>query len=284
MEPDLLRSRIGFMQGRLSPPIAGQIQAFPTEHWRDEFRIAATHGFDLMEWTLDQSGLSVNPLMTDNGRIEIRHLCKAHDLEIPSLTGDCFMHEPFWKAPHDSRLALQVDMCSIAEACSELGIGMLMIPLVDRGSLENSKQEDVLLEFLGDQQARFEELGINVILESDYAPQRLGQLMSKLSDTTFGVNYDIGNSAALGFDPVEELALYGHRIRNVHIKDRLLGGTTVALGEGAADLPHVLQLLVEKGYTGNYVLQTARAENGDDVGTLCHYRDMIRTWLGHDES
>ena len=194
------------------------------------------------------------------------------------------MQEPFWKAPHDSRLVLQADFCRIAEACSALDIGMLMIPLVDRGSLESSEQEQVLLEFLGEQQDRFEELGINVILESDYAPTRLDQLMSKLPDTAFGVNYDMGNSAALGFDPAEELALYGHRIRNVHIKDRLLGGTSVALGEGAANLPHVLQLLVENGYTGNYILQTARAKNGDDVGRLCHYRDMTRAWLGHDES
>lgn len=116
------------MQGRLSPPIAGQIQAFPTEHWREEFRIAAIHGFDLMEWTIDQAGLSVNSLMTPSGRLEIRHLCKVHDLEIPSLTGDCFMQEPFWKAPHDSRLVLQADFCRIAEACSALDIGMLMIP------------------------------------------------------------------------------------------------------------------------------------------------------------
>jgi hypothetical protein len=28
-------------------------------------------------------------------------------------------------------------------------------------------------------------------------------------------------------------------------------------------------------------LQTARAEDGDDVGELCHYRDMTLNWLEH---
>ena len=41
-------------------------------------------------------------------------------------------------------------------------------------------------------------------------------------DANFGVNYDTGNSASLGYDPSEEISVYGHRIINVHIKDRKL--------------------------------------------------------------
>ena len=37
------------------------------------------------------------------------------------------------------------------------------------------------------------------------------------------VNYDTGNSAALGYDPDEEFKSYGHKITDLHIKDRLLG-------------------------------------------------------------
>ena len=48
-----LTSRIGFMQGRLSPQVGDRIQAFPRDHWREEFPIAERLGFPLMEWTLD---------------------------------------------------------------------------------------------------------------------------------------------------------------------------------------------------------------------------------------
>ena len=34
------KSRIGFMQGRLSPMVNGKIQAFPYETWKNEFAIA----------------------------------------------------------------------------------------------------------------------------------------------------------------------------------------------------------------------------------------------------
>ena len=55
---------IGFMQGRLSDQVNGEIQAFPVNHWEHEFEKAQEIGLDLMEWTLDADGLYANPLMT----------------------------------------------------------------------------------------------------------------------------------------------------------------------------------------------------------------------------
>ena len=78
-------------------------------------------------------------------------------------------------------------------------------------------------------------------------------------------NYDIGNSASLGFDPKQELEAYGQRILNVHVKDRKLGGTTVPLGTGSADIQFVLQKLNEIGYAGGITMQAARGENDIDI-------------------
>ena len=100
----------------------------------------------------------------------------------------------------------------------------------------------------------------------------------------FGINYDIGNSASLGYNPCEELAAYGARIINVHVKDRLLGGRTVALGHGNADFEEVFSLLKNQGYRGNYILQTARADNDDHVGVLSKYFTMTQYWLSSYES
>ena len=90
----------------------------------------------------------------------------------------------------------------------------------------------------------------------------------------FGINYDSGNSAALGYDSAEEISAYAPRILNVHVKDRLLGGTTVPLGTGAADLAKTIRLIERSGYRGQYILQTARASDGDHAGVLAKYRDM----------
>ena len=94
----------------------------------------------------------------------------------------------------------------------------------------------------------------------------------------------MGNSAALGYDIAEELAAFGDRIHNVHVKDRLLGGTTVPLGTGAAELSRVVQSLVHMGYAGNYIMQTARAADGDHARALASYKEMIAGWLAEGSS
>jgi L-ribulose-5-phosphate 3-epimerase len=98
--------RIGFMQGRLSALVNGKIQAFPWSEWREEFPRAKALGLSRMEWTIDQDRLRENPLTTDAGRAEIGHLIRENALRIPSLTGDCFMQAPFWKATGQAREAI----------------------------------------------------------------------------------------------------------------------------------------------------------------------------------
>ena len=54
---------IGFVLGRLSPLVDGKIQAFPMDHWVNEFKVANENNFHIMEWTLDQINLYENPLI-----------------------------------------------------------------------------------------------------------------------------------------------------------------------------------------------------------------------------
>lgn len=274
-----MHARIGFMQGRLSPLVEGKIQVFPWAHWRDEFPRAQQLGFGLMEWTLDREKLRESPLLTRAGHSEIRRLSIAHGIRVPSLTGDCFMQAPFYKAEGATRRALLVDLEAVIKACADLGIVCLVVPLVDNGALENERQESVLTEELERRLQLLRKARVAIAFESDFPPARLKGFIGSLPAGVFGINYDIGNSAALGYDPDEEIAAYGERILNVHVKDRVLGGTTVALGTGNADLPRVFRLLRERGYAGNYILQTARAADGDHAGALCRYRDMVAAWI-----
>jgi len=267
------------MQGRLSPLRNGQIQSFPWENWRTEFEIARSLDFHLMEWTLDQHQIMKNPLMTLGGRNEILSLTESFQIEIPSLTGDCFMQAPFWKKKGLQRDCLLKDFRNVVNACFETGIGLIIIPLVDNGSLKNSRQEFDLVACLIEMRSFFLERKMRVVFESDYSAPELMRFISHLEPEIFGINYDIGNSAALGFDAQEEISTYGERIMNVHIKDRLLGGNTVPLGSGAADFSRVFQCLSEIGYDGNYILQTARASDANHAGVLERYQKMALSWI-----
>lgn len=275
-----MSANIGFMQGRLSPIVDGKIQSFPWNTWEQEIIQAKSIGLDIMEWTLDQENLYENPLMTPKGQSKISALCDVYDFSIPSLTGDCFMQAPFWKTvDHDLCEKLKSDFDSILEACSKVGIRFIVVPLVDGGRLENLEQENILVEFLLKMESKLIRLDVKIIFESDFQPTELKRFMSRLDHNSFGINYDTGNSAALGLNPFEEFDSIGDRILNVHIKDRPIGGTTVPLGEGDVDFPSVFSLLKSKGYQSNYILQTARADDEKHMEVLSKYINYLQHWL-----
>lgn len=268
------------MQGRLSPPVDGKIQAFPWEHWRDEFPAAHALGLDLMEWTLDQARLAENPLMTASGRGELATLSQEFAVEVGSLTGDIFMQAPFWRESGAPRAARLREFDLVVAACAAAGIGIVVVPLVDDGALRSPAEEDVLVRELLERHRSFQQGAVRVAFECDYPPAQLARFIGRLPRDSFGVNYDIGNSAALDYDCGEEIAAFGQRIINVHVKDRVKGGTTVPLGSGNADLPRALSLIAASGYSGSFILQTARARDGDHAVAIARYRDMCRELLG----
>ena len=271
--------RIGFMQGRLSPLVDGKIQAFPWDHWQSEFALAKDIGIGLMEWTLDQFQLESNPLMTESGQVEIKKLIKNYNVSIPSLTGDCFMQAPFFKSKGRVKEGLLDDLAKIITACGNLNIEYIVFPIVDDGRIENNLQEKDLLSGLNSMINLLRKNNVKICFESDFPPVELSRLITKFDPQYFGINYDIGNSASLGFDPQDEIRQYARYIMNVHIKDRLLGGTTVPLGKGNSDFPLVMKELLKAGYSGNYILQTARAEDNDHQGVLTKYHNMTVNWL-----
>ena len=119
---------------------------------------------------------------------------------------------------------------------------------------------------------------MNLALETDLPPGRFAELLRSLDAPNVTVNYDIGNSASLGFDPVEELEAYGTKITDVHVKDRLLGGSSVKLGTGNAQLDRVFGLLGQLGYAGTIIMQASRAERYlDDLGRVAEQLETTRT-------
>ena len=274
-----MENRIGFMQGRLSPIIDGKIQSFPWNNWKEEFIVGDKNNFHLLEWTLDQVNLYKNPLLSIKGRVDIKNLSTKHKIKIPSLTGDCFMQAPFWKAYGETLKELEKDFLNISKACKELDISFIVIPIVDNGSIENKKQEDHLVGFLIDNIERFRSNNQKIVFESDFEPKTLSRFIERFDSEYFGINYDIGNSAALGYSVEEEFKAYGNKIMNVHVKDREYRGTTVPLGEGNANFNKVFEKLGSFNYKGNFILQTARAIDDNHLSPLMHYRDMTSEWM-----
>ena len=62
---------------------------------------------------------------------------------------------------------------------------------------------------------------------------------------------------------------------NIHVKDRIFNGNTVALGEGNANFDVVFSCLKQIKYNGNFIIQGARAQDGDHKGILKKYKRFV---------
>jgi len=266
---------LGFMQGRLSPIVGGKIQAFPVQHWRDEFELAQANGWEIMEWTIDQDKFEDNPVMTEGGRQGVHELMRSCRLSIPSATADFVMQAPFYKAVDTEYDRLLDQLRRFLINAVTIGIRHIVVPLVDNGHISSQEEELKLRKGL----VQLEEVLLanrqTIVFESDFPPKQLYRFISRFPRSLYGINYDTGNSSSLGFDVQEEFEAYGQYIENIHIKDRIYQGTTVPLGEGDTDFKRFFEQLIKLNYKGNLIFQTARAEDDNHVEVLNHYRDYI---------
>lgn len=247
---------IGTMIGRLSNQIDDQIQAFPTNSWKTEFKKAQICGFDSIEWVFD---LNPNPILQNDGLDEMHFLSKKHDVEVMALCADYFMVKKLFNV-EQSELEQNIGMLKkLIEQCSKLGIEIIEIPFVDTSSLKTQADEDQIVTNLQKITEFATSQNVKITLETDLAPQHFKNLLTKFGSDV-GANYDTGNSAALGYDPREELQTLKPWLTNIHIKDRLYAGNTVPLGTGSVNFDLIFSNLAKINYNGQLIIQGARQD------------------------
>jgi hexulose-6-phosphate isomerase len=273
-----LTNEIGIMQGRLSPRIDGKIQAYPARTWQKEFEIAQEIGYAAIEWIVEKP-VETNALMTDLGKAEIKKVIALTGVRIDYVCADIFMQQPLVRMTEEIKSQNKDYLLEILKNAKEVGAIGVEIPFVDNSSIKNDKEKQEFIDAMQDAFKLAKDLDLKISLETDLSPIAFKELLEQIDLDFVQANYDIGNSASLGFDPKEELNAYGQRILNVHVKDRKLGGTTVQLGTGNADINLVIQKLQEFGYSGGLTMQAARGEN--DVETAQEQLVYVKTILSN---
>ena len=155
----------------------------------------------------------------------------------------------------------------------------IVIPFVDNSRIESPDEEAQVVSILRTILPAAESNGVELHLETSLPPQTFASLLGRCPHPLVRANYDSGNSASLGYNVSEEFVAYGHRIGSVHIKDRKLGGGTVPLGTGNADLPGLFRSLAALGYNGDYVLQIARSNPGEELPWIAKNLSWVQTQI-----
>ena len=267
------KMNLGFMQGRLSPMYNGKIQKFPIDHWKSEFFIAKSLNINLIEWTIDEENFDKNPIVTKKGNEEILNLIIKTGVKIHSITTDCFMQKPIWLKKNNY---MKKKLSKLIRFCGNLKIKYIIFPLVDNSSLKKFQNLNEIIKIFINFQNLLKKHNVQILFESDFKPKHLKNFISKFNNRFFGINYDSGNSASLGYDVSNEFKHYGSFIKNIHIKDRIRNGNTIKLGMGNANFNKLFKNIKRIRYKNNLILQTARSGSGEHIKELIDNINFVR--------
>ncbi|MCX5510528.1 sugar phosphate isomerase/epimerase family protein [Pseudomonas sp. BJa3] len=267
------------MQGRLGAPEQGRFQSFPREGWQLEIERASRIGLRGIEWIYDVFGEGANPLETEAGRKLMGDLLAQHQVSVVSICADYFMDRPLLRCSVIERGELLERLKWLLDVSAQMGVGRVVLPFVDASRIRDDAERDQVVESLTHVLPVAEQHGVELHLETDLAPLAFAGLLERLDHPLVKVNYDAGNSASLGYRPEEEFEAYGPRIGSFHIKDRRLGAGTVPLGEGDTDFHALREQLIKHEYRGDFVLQVARGEAGDEPRWLSGMAALATDWL-----
>lgn len=256
---------IGIMQGRLLPKYLNRYQAHPVGYWADEFPLAASLGLNCIEFIFDYNDYQLNPLFFEKGINAIKKNIDQTGVEVRSICADYFMEAPIHSVNKFVVKQSVETMIQLFINAKKLKVTDIVLPCVDQSSLEDDLAISRFVKNIQPVLEIAEKLSINLSLETDLDPKTFVQLLSVLPSSCVTVNYDTGNSASLGFDPIEEFNYYGCRISDIHIKDRKLNGGSVELGKGDVDFRRFFTALKTISYNAPFVMQAYRDDEGVNI-------------------
>ncbi len=253
------------MQGRLVKKFQGRYQAFPINEWEKEFKIASKLNIRNIEFIIDSFYPELNPLVTSEGIIKIKNLEKRFKIKVTSICADYFMDYPIHIQNNKNNYSLNF-LVALIKSAKKLNIKNIILPCVDKSSILNRKNyEKNLINNIKSIKKIFEKCKVNICLETDLSPNKIKKIIMEINSIYFGINYDTGNSASLGYSIRDEFNAYGKHIKEIHIKDRLLNGKSVKLGKGNTDFNLFFDELNKINYKGVLIFQPYRDYYGKKI-------------------
>ncbi|MCM1266523.1 MAG: sugar phosphate isomerase/epimerase [Bacteroidales bacterium] len=247
-------NQIGFMQGRLTDKGGFYPQKFPAQNWKQEFAAAAKIGFDCIEWMFNDEEWRNNPLMLDEEIDALNRLSDETGVSISAVCVNYFMQHCIYSTDPDERKLTEEILEKLMESAKRIKCSTIVIPMFEASELLDANGTEVkeIKQFLdeseGDQ--------IQILIESNMEAKLLKEYIGRYESDAIGVCLDLGNLAGLGRDLRAEIEELGSLIKDVHIKDKKIAGTTVMLGKGDVDFERCLHQLSEIKYEGTYILES----------------------------
>jgi L-ribulose-5-phosphate 3-epimerase len=265
--------KLGIMQGRLSPFYKNLTQHYPSKNWKNEFKIAKQIELTHIEWIFEYRNFKKNIIFNKKKIIELKKVIKKYGVRVNTLIMDYFIVSKFFNEKNSIIKQNLEIFKKVAKNSYLAGIRIIEIPLVDNASILKVKSKKEIIKNLKKMILIAEAYKIKISIESDLPPKEFKNFIEIFLPKKIYVNYDIGNSASLGYNYKDEIKMLGKYFINIHIKDRILFGKSVELGTGNSNFTSIFQSLKKIKYKGLYTIQGARLDD------KYHYVDTIKLYI-----
>ena len=250
--------KIGIMQGRLLPPVNNHIQEFPSE-WEQEIDLIQKHGLAHVEWLITKKSFTHNPIFKEN---DFKLQPFVSSICVDNLVDERIVDRDYFFS----------NLKPVCQAARNHGIKKITVPILEESSMENEGIRKVFSELMSEISKQYPEL--EFCFEAELDCDSLLEILKK--SPNFYVTYDTGNITSYGEDHEVYIRRLSKFIKNVHLKDRTYGATTVEPGTGNTDFKLIFHTLKKIGYNGPYTIQTARSQAGDEVRTILRHKKLFQ--------
>jgi len=247
--------RIGVMQGRLSPRPENRLQAFPHQTWPDEFAQAKRLGFSYLEWIYEAERAQENPIASAAGRAAIRACAAESGLPVGSVCADYFMIHRLAGGTESERGQHAAALRELIRWTRELGATRILLPLLETSALPTSGHVLEATESIRSVCPALEAYDVTLGLEMEIPGEAYAALIRGIGSPYVRAYYDTGNSTAQGLDIALDIVPLLPLLEAVHVKDRLVGGTSQPFGRGAANFAGFFGVLAKAGFRGDFLTQ-----------------------------
>lgn len=249
--------KIGIIQGRLSKPVNGQIQEFPFDDWKNEFKLLQDIGLNHIEWIITKTSYDKNPIFLENLiNFQISSICCDHIIDENIIEYDF----------------LEKYLSPVCIAAEKNYINTISIPILEKSSLKNNNARKKFIESITKIHKKFKDLNFTFEAE-DLTCNEIKEILYSSDKFTF--TYDTGNITSNYNNHEEIIEHLFEKIQNVHIKDRTFEGKTVFPNHGNTDFKMIFSNLKKHNYNKLFTLQLARFLSGFEEQTIKFYKNLF---------
>ena len=247
--------KLGLIQGRLTNPKWG-FQDCPKD-WQSEFNLLPSLGLSHIEWIVTRDSFYNNPIFFENvNQHSISSIC-ADNIVSEMITNYDFLNH---------------NLTPICEAAIRNNIKYVTIPLLEDSSIENQTKFSEFCNVFPKICDKFSSILFS--LETELSIEKVSKLLTISNNIC--LTYDTGNTTSYGVSHKDYINLFNKKISNVHIKDRKKTGESMIPGTGDTNFKEIFNLLLQKGYSRSFTLQTAREEPNQEYSTIQKHSKIIR--------